>query len=173
MNSQLTIRDIYRNEYLALGQLMADVYTNLDDFPTAEEQPEYYQMLLDIGKFSERENTRVIVAKDSDNNLLGGLVYFSDMAQYGSGGSATNEKNASGIRLLGVAENARGKGVGKALTDFCLQQAKQDNNSQVILHTTQAMEVAWKMYEALGFKRSEDLDFMQKDLPVFGFRLAI
>jgi len=29
------------------------------------------------------------------------------------------------------------------------------------------------MYENLGFKRSEDLDFMQGELPVFGFRLLL
>jgi hypothetical protein len=28
------------------------------------------------------------------------------------------------------------------------------------------------MYEHAGFKRSTDLDFMQGDLPVFGFRLT-
>jgi len=29
------------------------------------------------------------------------------------------------------------------------------------------------MYERMGFKRSEDLDFTQGELPVFGFRLLI
>ncbi len=33
------------------------------------------------------------------------------------------------------------------------------------------MQVAWAIYENLGFKRSEDLDFMQGELLVFGFRL--
>jgi len=36
-----------------------------------------------------------------------------------------------------------------------------------------AMFTAWKMYETMGFKRSEDLDFKQGALPVFGFRLAL
>jgi hypothetical protein len=43
----------------------------------------------------------------------------------------------------------------------------------VILHTTAAMRVAWALYERLGFRRSEDLDFMQGELPVFGFRLRL
>jgi len=29
------------------------------------------------------------------------------------------------------------------------------------------------MYKNLGFKRSEDLDFMPGELPVFGFRLLL
>ncbi len=44
---------------------------------------------------------------------------------------------------------------------------------KVVLHTTQAMQVAWGLYEKLGFERSVDLDFMQVGLPVFGFRLRL
>ena len=29
-----------------------------------------------------------------------------------------------------------------------------------------AMQTAWKMYEKVGFRRSEDLDFMQGHIPV-------
>ncbi len=43
----------------------------------------------------------------------------------------------------------------------------------MIIHTTMAMQTAWKMYETIGFKRSEDLDFMQEELPVYGFRLLL
>lgn len=39
--------------------------------------------------------------------------------------------------------------------------------------TTEAMRTAWGMYERMGFRRSEDLDFPQEDLPVFGFRLSL
>lgn len=33
------------------------------------------------------------------------------------------------------------------------------------------MMTAWKMYERIGFQRALDLDFMQEELPVYGFRL--
>lgn len=33
--------------------------------------------------------------------------------------------------------------------------------------------LAWKMYEKMGFKRSEDLDFMQGELAIYGFRFII
>ena len=35
------------------------------------------------------------------------------------------------------------------------------------------MQIAWSMYENLGFKRSKDLDFTQGKLPVYGFRLPL
>ena len=43
----------------------------------------------------------------------------------------------------------------------------------MIIHTTNAMKNAWAMYEKIGFKRSEDLDFMQGNLEVFGFRYLL
>ncbi len=60
--------------------------------------------------------------------------------------------------------------MGRALTLACLDLAREQGHAQVILHTTEAMRIAWGLYERLGFQRSEDLDFAQQGLPVFGFR---
>lgn len=169
----LTIRDIQPEEYQSLGLLMVDVYQELEGFPSPEEQPQYFETLRNIGELSTKAHTQVLVALSDDGVLLGGVVYFSDMSQYGSGGKATQEVDSSGIRLLAVASKARGLGVGKALTEECMNLAKQSGSKQVVLHTTGSMNVAWSMYERLGFKRSEDLDFMQEKLPVFGFRYQL
>jgi len=93
--------------------------------------------------------------------------------QHGSGGTATREQNASGFRLLAVDLTIRGKGIGKLLTYECIRKAKEKNHFHLVIHTTKAMQTAWKMYEKIGFKRAEDLDFMQGELPVFGFRLKL
>ncbi|MCW5635604.1 MAG: GNAT family N-acetyltransferase [Rubrivivax sp.] len=79
----------------------------------------------------------------------------------------------SGIRLLGVEPAQRGGGVGKALTLACIELARTAGHEQVVLHTTQPMQVAWAMYERLGFVRRPALDFSQQGLPVFGFGLAL
>jgi len=169
----LTIREVRDEEAEALGRLMVAVYAGLEGFPTPEEQPAYYQMLARIGDFREKPQARVLVAVEEGGALLGGVVYFGDMAAYGSGGSATRETKASGIRLLGVDPARRSLGVGRALTQACIDLAKASGNTQVILHTTQAMRTAWGLYERMGFARSEDLDFLQQGFPVFGFRLPL
>ena len=173
MTRSLEIREVQRHEYELLGKLMVEVYSGLDGFPTPNEQPDYYEMLANMGSFTEQKDTQVLIALSAEGKLLGGVVYFSDMAGYGSGGTATAEKNASGIRLLGVDPKSRGAGVGKALTNFCIRLASDQGHSQVILHTTQAMQVAWALYRKLGFERSQDLDFLQEELKVFGFRLPL
>ena len=173
MSTQLTVRDLHPSEFDALGRLMVEVYSNLDGFPKPADQPHYYEMLAGIGRFTEKPSARVLVALSAEGNLIGGVVYFGDMAEYGSGGIATSVTGASGIRLLGVDPKFRNAGAGKALAKACIQLAIEEGHSQIILHTTQAMRVAWGLYERLGFARSEDLDFSQQGLPVFGFRLKL
>ena len=152
---------------------MVDVYSKLEGFPTVEQQPDYYLTLQNIGDFSAKKDARVLVAVSAENKLLGGIIYFADMSQYGSKGIATSLKNTSGIRLLGVSSESRKLGVGKALTNTCINLAKEKGHSQIVLHTTKAMRVAWGIYLKLGFVRSADLDFVQKAMPVFGFRLKL
>lgn len=173
MKTDIHIRQALPNEFEAIGKLMYRVYSLLDGFPSEEEQPEYYQLLLNIGEMTRKPHTELLVAGLSDGTIAGAVVYFSDMKSYGSGGTATTEQNASGFRILAVAPEYRGKGIGKLLTGECIRKARENKHGQVIIHSTKAMLTAWKMYESMNFKRSEDLDFMQGELPVFGFRLEL
>lgn len=173
MNEEFTVRNAFPEEFDEIGRKLVVVYSQLDGFPKETEQPEYYKMLANIGELTKRPETELLVAVKASGEIAGSVVYFSDMQYYGSGGTATLETNASGFRLLGVDPAFRGKGVGKLLTLECLRRAKEKQNFQVIIHTTKAMQTAWKMYERIGFRRSEDLDFMQGELPVFGFRYKL
>jgi len=170
---QYTIRNAKPEEFDEIGKLMVQVYSQLDGFPKKTEQPNYYKMLANIGDLTSSPETELLIAVSADGKIAGGVVYFSDMKYYGSGGTATKELNAAGFRLLAVDNLLRGNGIGKLLTIKCIQKTKDKKLSQVIIHSTKAMQTAWKMYENMGFKRSEDLDFMQGELPVFGFRLRL
>lgn len=167
------IRTANPSEYTEIGQLLVEVYSHLDGFPKEEDQPAYYKTLRSVGTFASNPDTEVLVAVTYDDTLLGAVVYVSDMKYYGSGGTATSELNSAGFRLLAVNPMARGKGIGKLLTLECIQRARNRNLKQVIIHTTKAMMTAWTMYERIGFVRATDLDFMQGELPVYGFRLVL
>ena len=168
----IMIRNARPTEFKSIGELMVRVYSQVEGFPKQEEQPEYYELLFNIGDFTNKAGTELLVAIE-DDHIIGGVVYFTDMQYYGSGGSATREKNAAGFRLLAVDANSCGKGIGKLLTLECIRKTKEKHLAQLIIHTTQHMRNAWEMYERMGFKRSKDLDFMQGNLAVFGFRLMI
>ncbi|PHN04813.1 GNAT family N-acetyltransferase [Flavilitoribacter nigricans] len=171
--SEFIVRNATPDEYRDVGVLMVEVYAQLAGFPSPTEQPAYYQMLRDVGTLTDRPDTELLVAAGPGNAIWGAVVYFGDMQYYGSGGTATREPNAAGFRLLAVSPAARGRGIGRRLTQACIAKARQAQRHQLIIHTTKAMMIAWGMYEKMGFQRSEDLDFMQGDLPVFGFRLML
>ena len=160
-------------EYKAIGQLMVTVYSQLEGFPQPEEQPAYYHKLANIGELAVLDGVDLLVAVNEDHHIGGAVVYFHDITQYGAQGVADKEEDAGGFRLLAVDPATRGQGLGKKLTQACLDLAKETGKKQVVIHSTKAMQVAWGMYEKLGFVRAEDLDFQQEGFPVFGFRLTV
>jgi len=167
------IRIAKPDEYDLVGALMVQVYSQLDGFPSPKEQPTYYSLLSNVRLLAEKPDVELLVTASESGEITGAVVYFGDMQFYGSGGTATLERNASGFRLLAVSPAARGQGLGKLLTDSCILRAKSRKHENVIIHTTEAMQVAWKMYEQIGFERAEEFDFSQNGLNVFGFRLVL
>ncbi|WP_022669297.1 GNAT family N-acetyltransferase [Desulfospira joergensenii] len=160
-------------EYEDLGRMTARAYEELPGMPGLAEQPDYYSMIQDVEGRAALPGILIFVAVSPGNDLLGGVTFVGNMAYYHSGGSAGENTDYSGIRLLAVRPGARNIGVGRALTGACIQRAAQIGRRGVILHTTDSMKVAWKMYERMGFSRSPDLDFIQGQLSVFGFRLKL
>ena len=172
-SQDFTVRRAEPEELPALGRLVAEAYAALPGMPGPADQPKYYAMVRNAAGRAANPAIRILAAVGSTGELLGSADFIEDMAHYASGGTASTRKNASGIRLLAVAPGARGRGIGKALTLDCIARARVLERATVVLHTTRAMQTAWRMYEQLGFQRSPDLDFRQGDLEVFGFELDL
>ncbi len=170
-NHNYIIREANSNEFSEIGKLMVAVYSQLEGFPGPNDSPEYYNKLKNVGELTNDPQVQLLVAVSPKGKIGGSVVYFGDMAYYGSGGTATTIKNAGGFRLLAVDHNTRGKGIGELLSLACIDIAKAEQQEQLIIHSTKAMQIAWNMYEKLGFKKSEDLDFKKGELKIYGFRL--
>jgi predicted N-acetyltransferase YhbS len=63
------------------------------------------------------------------------------------------------VRLLAVAPAARGRGIGTALMHECVRRARQAGAKALTLHTTDMMQSAMRLYERMGFRRAQELDF--------------
>jgi len=144
-NQSYIVRNALPAEFEEIGKLMVLVYSQLEGFPKESEQPNYYKMLANIGELTNKPETELLVAVSPDNKIAGAVVFFGDMKYYGSGGTATQEKNASGFRLLAVDPLTRGQGIGKLLTNECIQKSRDKKMDQLIIHTTKTMQTAWKM----------------------------
>jgi pimeloyl-ACP methyl ester carboxylesterase/GNAT superfamily N-acetyltransferase len=168
----LLIRDARPGEFGAIGVMMVAVYSGLEGFPRPETQPDYYRLLANIGEQTAKPGVRLLVALEKER-IAGAVVFYAEMAQYGSGGTATAERDAAGFRFLASDPEARGRGVAKALVEYCIEAARAAGRRRLVIHSTAAMKAARAIYSARGFERAPDLDFVQGALPVYGYRLPL
>lgn len=86
-------------------------------------------------------------------------VEITGMAYLIPNGNPTElfDKDWSYIRMVGVHTDHAGKGIGKKLTQMCIDHAKETGEKIIALHTSEFMDAARHIYENLGFKKTKDL----------------
>jgi ribosomal protein S18 acetylase RimI-like enzyme len=62
------------------------------------------------------------------------------------------------LRFISVDPAFGGQGIGRKLTESCIQLAKDKGEKTVALHTSEIMEKARHIYESLGFKILKEID---------------
>lgn len=95
-------------------------------------------------------SAEVWVAEDPGSGALLGTVTVPRP------GTRLHEDTAEGemdVRLLGVAREARGRGVGERLMLHCMDLARRRGAARLVLHTASQMGAAIRLYERLGFTR--------------------
>jgi ribosomal protein S18 acetylase RimI-like enzyme len=107
--------------------------------------------------------------------VIGGVTYVPDA---GRAMSEFSDPDAAGIRMLAVRPDRQGAGAGKALTAACIEQARSDGRSRILLHSTDVMKVAQDMYRRMGFVEVPELDDWVlrspgPDLRLIAFSLAL
>lgn len=158
--TRFLIRPVRPAEYVALGELIVAAYHAIPyEMP---HQDVYDVELRDLAR--RAETSCVVVATTPTEELLGGVTYVSGPDDPYSEELRSGE---AGIRMLAVDPAHQGRGVGRALTEWCLARARVDGRERMVLHTGAWMPAAVRLYERLGFVRLPELDFS----PAPGIRL--
>lgn len=114
-----------------------------------------YAAELRAAALRARDND-LIVAVDATSGTVLGTVTFclpdSDHAELARSGEAE-------FRMLAVAPEARGRGVGDGLVRACLDRAKQLHRTHVVISTRWNMRPAHRLYRRLGFVRDPSRDW--------------
>jgi len=63
------------------------------------------------------------------------------------------------LRLLGVAREARGRGVARRLVTHCIELARARGASRLVLHTASTMTAPQRLYERMGFERIPEREY--------------
>ncbi|MFI1568095.1 GNAT family N-acetyltransferase [Streptomyces sp. NPDC020490] len=148
----IVIRQAAPGEYEALGEITAQAYLR-DGLLDFGESDAYLAELKDVGKRAAAAEVLVAVRQD---RLLGGVTFVPSggpMADIAGPGEAE-------IRMLAVAQDARGRGVGEALVRACLDRARAVRGCvRVVLSTQRSMHTAHRIYERVGFARAPERDW--------------
>jgi len=143
----LEVREAREDELDEAGLVTVRAYT--DDGLVG---PDYALVLADARPRWEQATLLVAVR---DGVVLG-------TATFALGGRPYAERSVEGeaeIRMLGTRSDARGQGVGTALTARCVELAREAGCSAVRLSTQPEMKKAHRIYERTGFLRTPERDW--------------
>ena len=100
-------------------------------------------------------DAELVVATDEGGTLLGTVTYVPA----GTPWAEVARPGEAEFRMLAVAPEARGRGVGALLTQWCLDRARAEGCTAVVLSTLPTMHTAHRIYERLGFRRTPERDW--------------
>lgn len=104
--------------------------------------------------FSVEEPDRKIL-DDPNREILkkGGFIFFARLKDkiVGTVALIRHDKRAFQLAKLAVAENARGRQVGRKLVQTVIERARQEKATSLFLHTSRILTGANRLYRSLGF----------------------
>ena len=105
-----------------------------------------YEKMSDLAKAGE------IVIAETSGNIVGAVAYIPPHRPK----PRYFDRAWPVIRSLVVDPRSRGQGIGRALTQECINRAMRDRASVLALHTSAIMTVALPMYVGMGFEWHHD-----------------
>jgi ribosomal protein S18 acetylase RimI-like enzyme len=156
----IEIRQVKPEEYEEAGRVTASAW--LEVLPS-DPGPEWDGYLASIADIRGRADRTLVLGAFEDGRALGTVTLEVDarVNEY----SDPLSPDAANIRMLGVAPEARRRGIGRALMDAAMAEARARGKRVLTLNTGERQLAAIAMYEAMGFTREPDRVFPD------GFRL--
>ena len=154
------IREARPEEFAALAAVTVAAYKTLD----GPVPPEYEKLLADVGT---RAATCTVFVAIADREVVGGVTYVADP---GSPYAEFDDPAEACFRMLAVAPAGRAGGVGEALVQACIAEARVDGKARLTLFTTPWMPAAHRLYSRLGFTRTPERDWSpEPDVSLLGY----
>ena len=142
------IRAVRPGEHGHVGDLTVAAYAAL---PVDHLWGGYDDHIRAVGERLERAEVLVAVL---DGDIVGAVTYASDPE---SPWLEWNRPGEAQVRLLAVDPAVQGRGIGDALVRACMERARAQGLT-ILLHTTNHMPAAQRLYPRLGFVRRPDRD---------------
>ncbi|WP_092981194.1 GNAT family N-acetyltransferase [Actinopolyspora lacussalsi] len=146
----VTIRRALPAEFDTVGELTARAYLEGGHIPA--ENTHYLTSLRDAADRAAKAELLVAVHGDK---VCGTVT----VARHGSEYTELARPGELEFRMLAVAPEAAGSGVGAALVDRVIELAAAESWERVVLYSNRSMTVAHRLYERKGFHRLPEHDW--------------
>jgi ribosomal protein S18 acetylase RimI-like enzyme len=156
---ELVVRIAGEDSFGSARRVLRAAYSEYESAFPAENWTAYLQDILDL---EGRGDASELLIAERDGQLVGCVSYFPPGSKASYPSDSYSERwpeDWSAIRLLAVDPEVRGGGVGRRLTDACIDRARAQEAPTLGLHTTAPMAIARAMYERMGFERAPRFDF--------------
>lgn len=167
----VAVRPAQPSEYAAVGALTAEAY-RVDGLLEAHDHPvddTYEVQLRDAAR--RAAEAELWVATDDAGAVLGTVTWCPPRSRWRQLARAEDQAE---FRMLSVAPAGRRRGVARALVEACLDRARRDGMTEVVIWSHPLMLGADALYGRLGFTRAFDLDGSPvPGVHLWGFRLAL
>jgi ribosomal protein S18 acetylase RimI-like enzyme len=161
---------IYRKANLSdfdgLKSLGIESYSEFSKVLTKENWLKMNSFLKSDDNLSQLIKLSTVFVCEKESTIIG-MIYLVP------NGNPTElfKENWSYIRFLGVHTKYRGNGIGKKLTELCLDFAKQTDEKYIALHTSEFMDSARAIYEKRGFKKNKEIQYLGKRYWIYLFEI--
>lgn len=151
----MEIRVARPDEYERIGRITVNTYSEIFGADLVGYESE-------LEAVAERAADCTVLVAANGDDILGAVTYVpgpeTSMSEF-------SDSEAAGLRMLVVDPPHQSRGVGKALTDMCIAMARAERRQRIILHTTDRQPVAMRMYAAMGFIATPELDVYVSEPP--------
>lgn len=165
--SSIIIRKAEPHDFARIGEITVAAYQAIE-VTNNQAVDDYMDVLRDVAP--RARDAEVLVAVDEADHVLGAVTLVLDadspLAEYDEPGTVS-------FRMLAVAPDAQGRGVGKLLAEHCVARARETGAHAVLIHSRDTMTAARGIYAKLGFVRHPEIDFEVEDIKLDGFRLDL
>lgn len=144
----VVVRAATPHEFAEIGQLLVAAY---EPGGLPHDEP-YREALRDTA--ARADDAEVWVAE-----VAGRAVGTVTWAGHGSGQREIARGGEAEFRMLGVAPDRQGQGIGRALLDAVIERARRDGYAALVLCSDAWMVGAHRLYESAGFVRLPERDW--------------
>lgn len=163
----LIIREAHPDEYAEVARITVAAYEEYAANLTPDDWTRYREDLSDV---ASRAALGPVLVAETTGRLVAAVSYYPLTVGERPSTPWWPEDYAY-VRALAVSPQARGQGVGRAVTQACIERARTDGANGIGLNTTSLMPVARAMYERMGFHKVPEPPTSTSGIFVFSYLL--